>query len=134
MKVKPAREIHGDSRVGRRWTRLALIGGGTGVAPLIQIARALLADPEDATELWLVSVNRREEDALMREELDALVAASAASAPSVPRLRVSYSTTGRDGRPDAPFARAALPPARAAAGGDASTMVLVCGTDGFVGS
>ena len=66
----------------------------------------------------------------MRTELDAL----ATMHPT--RFRVSYSLTappkawsGHVGRGDAAMARAALPPPR---GGDGSTMVLVCGTDGFV--
>ena len=127
MKFKSARSIHGSTSVGRRWSELGMIAGGTGVAPFVQIIRSILADPDDSTTLRLLSINRREEDILMRDELDSLASAH----PE--RLSVTYSLTqpgdswrGAVGRGSAALAASALPePA-----GD--VMVLVCGTDGFV--
>lgn len=134
MKVKPTvRQIHGSTELAGRWPRLGLVAGGTGVAPFLQVARALLAAEASLprkTRLSFVSVNRREEDILMRDELDALSAAH-------PELRVTYSLTqpppgwaGATGRGDSALARAGLPSPTADAG---RVMVLVCGTDGFVG-
>ena len=97
----------------------------------MQIALSVLAAPGDATSVSFISVNRHETDILMRRELDGLAAAY----PD--RFRVSYLLTqpsagwsGHSGRGSAAFARAALP----AAAGTGGTMVMVCGTDGFVGS
>lgn len=127
LKIKSPRVVHGSSSYAGRWRSLGLVAGGTGVAPFLQIIRELLADAEDRTQLHLLSINRHEGDILMRDELDALAAAH----PD--RLSVAYSLTappshwaGPVGRGSASIARAALPPAA-----DGS-MVLVCGTDGFV--
>ena len=66
----------------------------------------------------------------MRNELDELAAAHPG------RFEVNYSLTappngwaGYSGRGSVEMIKGALPPP---AGGDGSTMVLVCGTDGFV--
>jgi len=129
--LKAKRVMHGDAAVVGRWQHVGLVGGGTGIAPLLQIARILLEDTGSApaASVRLLSVNRREEDILARQELEALAAAH----PD--RFRVSYSLTappagweGLTGRGSAELITAALPPPR----GDGSTMVLVCGTDGFV--
>ena len=53
--------------------QVGLVGGGTGMAPLMQIVRILLADPADPhVRIGILSINRREEDILMREDLDSL--------------------------------------------------------------
>ena len=53
--------------------RITLIGAGTGITPLLQIAAACLRDPEDDTKLRLVFANRREEDILCRRIVDNMV-------------------------------------------------------------
>ena len=50
--------------------RITLIGAGTGITPLLQIAAACLRDPEDDTKLRLVFANRFEEDILCRRIID----------------------------------------------------------------
>jgi NAD(P)H-flavin reductase len=72
MKIKKARKIHGQTGIGRRWRSLTMIGGGTGVAPFVQIIRSILADKGDLTKLRLISVHKREEDILMKYELNEL--------------------------------------------------------------
>ncbi len=64
--------------------KIGMIAGGTGITPMLQVAEALLEDPEDRTELSLVFANNEERDILLRERLDALVA----KYPS--RLRVHH--------------------------------------------
>lgn len=128
--------MHGSPAVLGRWRNLGLVACGTGVAPLVQIARILLDDPEDNTKIRLLCVNRRENDVLMRKELDHL----ASDHPD--RFSVTYSLTASDdispthddwkgerGRGSVDMALRVLPPP---SGADGSTMVLVCGTDGFV--
>ena len=153
MEIKPPRLIHGSPVVAGRWGRLGLVGGGTGIAPMVQIVRFLLAAPADTTEIWLLSINRHEGDILMREELERLEQ----SHPS--RLHLAFSLTrppigwqGAVGRGDVAMAASSLPAPRpsakqGAATGDneewgagasaapdapSDTMVMVCGTDGFV--
>lgn len=128
FKLKSPRVIKGATSIAQLGLRhLGLVAGGTGVAPMVQIARMLLADPTDTTMISLLSVNRYEDDILMRDELDRL------SIEHFSRFSVTYALTqppsnwgGDSGRGDVAMATAALPPP----GED--TLVLVCGTDGFV--
>mmetsp|Transcript_6836 Transcript_6836/g.12693 ORF Transcript_6836/g.12693 Transcript_6836/m.12693 type:complete len:338 (+) Transcript_6836:128-1141(+) len=157
MNVKAPRTIHGSEDVAGRWAHLGFVAGGTGVAPFVQIIRTLLADEGDATQLSLLSVNRRPDDVLMKAEIDALAKESGG------RFRVTYALSQPTlddgavggffrGRGDATLASKALPSSQRLnptsesvnAGldeqGDGSsrqsegTMIMVCGTDGFVDS
>lgn len=49
-----------------------MVAGGTGITPMYQVARAILENPEDKTKISLVSANVKEEDILLRAELDAM--------------------------------------------------------------
>jgi cytochrome-b5 reductase len=55
-KLKPERLVHGSPLIGKRWDRIGLIAGGTGVAPLIQLARIILDDPTDTTKVHVSSL------------------------------------------------------------------------------
>lgn len=131
-KLKSERMVHGSPQIAKRWDRIGLIAGGTGVAPLVQIIRIVLDDPTDRTQIQLLSINRYEEDILMRKELDQL----AEQHPD--RFSVKYSLTGKPGLPEnwdgytgrgsVEMAKEALPPP---SDGKSTTMVFVCGTDGF---
>eukprot|EP00927_Polykrikos_kofoidii_P064915 TRINITY_DN60723_c0_g1_i1.p1 TRINITY_DN60723_c0_g1~~TRINITY_DN60723_c0_g1_i1.p1 ORF type:complete len:303 (+),score=14.28 TRINITY_DN60723_c0_g1_i1:65-973(+) len=132
-KLKAERLVHGSPHISKRWDRIGLVAGGTGVAPLVQIIRIVLEDPQDTTRIQLLSVNRYEEDILMRTELDQM----AIDYPD--RFSVSYSLTGRDdrickawagytGRGSVEIINKTLPPP---SDGDGTTMIFVCGTDGF---
>nr|AGL39997.1 nitrite reductase [Pyrus calleryana]AGL39998.1 nitrite reductase [Pyrus calleryana] len=50
--------------------KLAMLAGGTGITPIYQVVQAILKDPEDKTEIYVVYANRTEDDILLREELD----------------------------------------------------------------
>ncbi|KAG9451109.1 hypothetical protein H6P81_011074 [Aristolochia fimbriata] len=60
--------VNGKRKFARR---LAMLAGGTGITPIYQVMQAILRDPEDETEMWVVYANRTEDDILLREELDA---------------------------------------------------------------
>ena len=60
-----------------------MIAGGTGIAPMYQVMRALLDDPTDQTKLHLLFANRSEQDILMRKELE--------EAAKDPRIKVHYT-------------------------------------------
>jgi len=124
---------------------VGLVAGGTGIAPLFQLATALLDDPSGyTTDVHLLFVNRKEEDILLRDRLDEMVVAREG------RFRVTYSLTSLEeeeeeeaandstgavttklekGRGSVSMIQKSLPPPTK---GDGSTMILVCGTDGFV--
>ncbi|KAI5084299.1 hypothetical protein GOP47_0000468 [Adiantum capillus-veneris] len=51
-------------------SKCAMLAGGTGITPMYQLLRAILKNPEDKTEIYLVFANRTEEDIMLRTELD----------------------------------------------------------------
>lgn len=59
--------VHGEPKFAKR---LAMVAGGTGITPIYQVIQAILKDPEDETEMFVVYANRTEDDILLREELD----------------------------------------------------------------
>nr|GLL44044.1 nitrate reductase [NADH]-like isoform X2 [Ipomoea trifida] len=60
--------VHGKPKHAKK---LAMLAGGTGITPIYQVMQAILKDPEDDTEMFVVYANRTEEDILLRAELDA---------------------------------------------------------------
>ncbi|KAJ3295475.1 NADH-cytochrome b5 reductase [Borealophlyctis nickersoniae] len=60
-----------------------MIAGGTGITPMLQIIKAVLKNPLDITEIDLIFANVKEEDILLRDELDDL-------AKKHPQFRVHY--------------------------------------------
>ena len=81
---------------------LTLICGGTGITPMYQLVRAVLADPDDRTMLRLLYACRDEGGLLLRRELDALAAAH----PD--RLTVRYFVEQGSERPPNDAEHAAL--------------------------
>ena len=140
--VKGKRIMHGSASVLNRWNNIGLIAGGTGIAPLLQVARIVLEsqDPVDtSTSVHLLFINCNEEDILARDEIEDLASKHSE------RFHVTYSLTsptnnsdptttsswkGNIGRGDMAIIKTALPPPT----NDEKTMILVCGTDGFVAS
>jgi len=51
---------------------IAMIAGGTGITPMIQIIRAALRNSSDKTKVSLIYANVNEEDILLKAELDRL--------------------------------------------------------------
>ncbi|KAI0020276.1 hypothetical protein F4780DRAFT_791890 [Xylariomycetidae sp. FL0641] len=63
----------GPMRYRRGWARsIGMLAGGSGITPCWAVIRAVCADPRDTTRVRLVYANRRREDILLKEELDAL--------------------------------------------------------------
>lgn len=98
---------------------IGMVAGGTGITPMLQIIRAILKNPNDKTEMWLMFGNQTEEDILLREELESI--------PSN-RLKLFYTLD----RPPANWKHGSgfitidmckehLPPA------DKDTMIFMCG-------
>eukprot|EP00760_Papus_ankaliazontas_P017165 PhM_4_TR17050/c0_g1_i4/m.94813/K00326/E1.6.2.2; cytochrome-b5 reductase len=47
--------------------KVGMVAGGTGITPMLQLARAMLRDPEDTTEISLLFANQTEDDILCRK-------------------------------------------------------------------
>ncbi|XP_076804022.1 NADH-cytochrome b5 reductase 3-like isoform X1 [Clavelina lepadiformis] len=54
----------------KRAKQVAMIAGGTGITPMLQLIRQCLKDPADKTQLWLLFANQTDEDILVRKELE----------------------------------------------------------------
>ncbi|KAE8716348.1 Nitrate reductase [Hibiscus syriacus] len=59
--------VHGKPKFAKK---LAMLAGGTGITPIYQVIQAILKDPEDETEMYVVYANRTEDDILLKDELD----------------------------------------------------------------
>ncbi|KAK8492297.1 hypothetical protein V6N11_066663 [Hibiscus sabdariffa] len=59
--------VHGKPKFAKK---LAMLAGGTGITPIYQIIQAILKDPKDETEMYVVYANRTEDDILLKDELD----------------------------------------------------------------
>ncbi|KAJ1654373.1 hypothetical protein IWQ61_005688 [Dispira simplex] len=61
--------------IPNRWKSIGMVAGGTGITPMWQLIRHILADPSDHTKLTLVYANRSITDLPLRTELEELQAA-----------------------------------------------------------
>ena len=52
--------------------KIGMVAGGTGITPMLQVIRAILKDPHDKTEIWLIFANQTENDILLRQELECI--------------------------------------------------------------
>jgi len=52
---------------------ICMIAGGTGITPMLQVARAILKSPSDKTQINMIFANVNEDDILLRGELDEIV-------------------------------------------------------------
>jgi len=148
MKLKPPRNLAGYPYHPNRFKDVVLIGCGTGIAPLYQMAHMILANRDESTNVWMVAAHRSEADILLREEFEQMATFSerfklhvALSQPSNPEAwakacnNKSKPWTGSIGRLDLETLRARLPAGEGEGEGDqASTMTVVCGLDGFLES
>lgn len=50
--------------------KIAMIAGGTGITPMLQVIRYALKDPKDKTEFSILFANQSEDDILCRQELE----------------------------------------------------------------
>ncbi|RMJ09865.1 hypothetical protein CDV36_010508 [Fusarium kuroshium] len=107
---------------------IALIGGGTGITPLYQLARAIFNNPNERTKVTLVLGNVAEEDILLKEKLDEI------EKTYPERFRAFYvlskpskDWTGGTGRISKDLLKAALPNPKSE-----NIKLFVCGPPGLM--
>jgi cytochrome-b5 reductase len=61
--------IGGAARSGS-FKKLGMVAGGSGITPMLQVLRAIVRDPEDKTQVWLLFGNQTEADILCRKEIE----------------------------------------------------------------
>ena len=64
---------------------LALVAGGTGITPMLQVITAIITNLEDDTKIKLLFANNTERDILLKDELDNM-------AQKYPGLEIKYVT------------------------------------------
>ena len=140
-KLKGERMMHGSPQViGRGWKHIGLVAGGTGIAPLLQIARIALesSTPEEKPRVHLLFINHTSKDILGKDEIEELArehpdhffVTHSFTRPEDDDETIGECPVGSKfatGRGDAALAKKALPKPS-----PGETMVLVCGRDGFV--
>jgi len=108
-----------------RAKHVAMMAGGTGITPMLQVIAAVLKEPAArAPKLSLIFANQTAADILVREELEALVAAHPARFHlhyTLDRPPTDGSWKGSTGFIDQAMIREHLPPP------GADTLVLMCG-------
>mmetsp|Transcript_58248 Transcript_58248/g.142406 ORF Transcript_58248/g.142406 Transcript_58248/m.142406 type:complete len:501 (-) Transcript_58248:44-1546(-) len=157
--LKSERIMHGSPHVlGRGWKHIGLVAGGTGIAPLLQIARIVLNDRggdagadsgddavsisasdqdeerivDDDVQVYLLFINRNEHDILGRSEIDKMAEKYKG------RFHVSYALTnyvnGDNSSSKYLVGRGDVGTAKATLPPPrpGKTMIFVCGKDGFV--
>lgn len=51
-----------------------MIAGGSGITPIWQVINAVLKNPNDTTEIWLLFANQTPKDVLMKDYFDQMAA------------------------------------------------------------
>eukprot|EP00040_Diaphanoeca_grandis_P004180 m.27412 g.27412 ORF g.27412 m.27412 type:complete len:349 (-) comp15743_c0_seq1:119-1165(-) len=124
IKLKPQKLFSGQPFQPGRWKHLALVGNGTGIAPLYQMALASLLSPDGRdTRIWFVSCHRSEEEFLLGDELACL---EHKHPHRFFHTRVLSNDHGRISL------KHVSEPHFPAIGTPTCTRVVVCGTDGFL--
>mmetsp|Transcript_23506 Transcript_23506/g.51586 ORF Transcript_23506/g.51586 Transcript_23506/m.51586 type:complete len:306 (+) Transcript_23506:146-1063(+) len=106
--------------------QLAMVAGGTGITPMLQITHQILENPDDKTEISLVLANQKEDYIIWKSHIDELVKKHPG------RVKVHYVLTqprnpafwhGSTGYVTADILKAHLPPP------SEDVTVLVCGPE-----
>ena len=64
---------YGDKATSRKIEgikKLGMVCGGTGLTPMLQVLQAILRDPSDKTEVWMIFANQTVDDILLRDLLE----------------------------------------------------------------
>ncbi|KRY41759.1 NADH-cytochrome b5 reductase 2 [Trichinella spiralis] len=64
--IKPSKKA---DPVQKKYKKVAMLAGGSGIAPMYQLIKASLADSYDKLEMHLIYANKSEQDILLFEEL-----------------------------------------------------------------
>lgn len=105
-----------------RASEIAMIAGGTGITPMLQIIREVFNDPEDHTRCSLIFANQTEEDILLRPELEEVAKAH----PNRLRLFFTLDRPGPNWTQGTGFVSADMIQQNLAAPSE-NTLVLMCG-------
>jgi cytochrome-b5 reductase len=104
-----------------KYKHIGMIAAGTGIAPMYQIIRDVIQNPQDETRIKLLFANRTEADILMKDTLDSMIGDRFSVTYLLSKPNNNAHKTGRITKD--------LIQAHAYPGSHA--MMLICGPDGF---
>lgn len=110
-----------------QWKSIGLIAGGTGIAPCYQVARKVLRDPKDKTEITLIAAYKKKEDVLLGNEINELMERYPRFAPYFLLSDPPRSWMGGVGHVNKEMIKALMPPPS-----DKNSIIMVCGPPGFM--
>lgn len=111
-----------------QYKTIGMIAGGTGIAPMYQIARHTLADPKNTTEISLLYANKTKEDVLLGNELSELRNLYPNFSPYFMVSEAPQSWMGGVGHISKQVISALMPPPQRAL----DSIILVCGPPSFM--
>jgi cytochrome-b5 reductase len=111
-----------------QYKTIGMIAGGTGIAPMFQVAREILRTPKNSTEVSLIYANRRKEDVLLGNELNELTELYPLFSPYFVLSKPPSDWMGGVGHVNKQMIQSLMPaPNRAM-----DTLILVCGPPKFM--
>jgi len=116
----------------KKYNKLGMIAGGTGITPMLQIATYILKNPNDHTTISLLFSNHTEDDVLCKDEIDNLVK----QYPG--RFKAWYTLTHPDKKPSAAWkysngrVTAETIKEHMPAPAPGQTYIILCGPPGFL--
>lgn len=111
-----------------QYKTIGMIAGGTGIAPMYQVARNILRAPKNETEVALIYANKRKEDVLLGNELNELMESYPRFSPYFVLSKAPSDWMGGVGYVNREMIKSLMPAPNCA--GDA--IVLVCGPPPFM--
>ncbi|CAH1244289.1 CYB5RL [Branchiostoma lanceolatum] len=114
-----------------QYRHLVMVAAGTGITPMLQVARRVLGNEEDETLVRLLYACRRYQDILLKDVLDNLAAfwnfsvSYYLSQEDQKNFKPKYGDEIHHGRVDQAVLSAELPPP------GSGVLVLICGTRSF---
>jgi nitrate reductase (NAD(P)H) len=116
----------------RKVSRFIMVCAGSGVTPIFQVLRAVMADKDDSTSCIVLDGNRTEEDILCRQDMDRMVKGNDHRCRLLYMLSRPGSTwTGLKGRMDKALFEKEIGSPRSV---NSDEMVLVCGPEALENS
>ena len=113
-----------------QYKHIGMIAGGTGIAPMYQVARETLKGAKNTTEISLIYANSRKEDVLLGNELNDLMEHHPLFAPYYVLSHAPSNWMGGVGHINKEMIKSFMPPPTKAS----ESIVLVCGPPAFMTS
>jgi cytochrome-b5 reductase len=111
-----------------QYKTIGMIAGGTGIAPMFQVAKEILRTPKNTTEVSLIYASRRKEDVLLGNELNELMGLYPLFSPYYTLSQAPSNWMGGVGHVNKEMIKSFMPPPNRVM----DSIILVCGPPKFM--